>query len=161
MPECNGCGASYEDNFNFCPFCGKAKPVPSTITVKVESDTESVWEMCEIFTDVVEKGRTGLFSGTNDTLKWWARAVGPTGVYNARESKVFKADGLGHVPNVDRFRGHNLGKEFEDRSKFAEEEFYCLVARLIEDGWEMIPSEGLYYFKRDCRFRRRVKKQAL
>ncbi len=28
MPLCQGCGASYDDNFKFCPHCGRAKPAP-------------------------------------------------------------------------------------------------------------------------------------
>jgi predicted nucleic acid-binding Zn-ribbon protein len=26
MPLCEGCGASYEDSYKFCPHCGRAKP---------------------------------------------------------------------------------------------------------------------------------------
>ena len=26
MPICKGCGASYDDEFKFCPYCGRAKP---------------------------------------------------------------------------------------------------------------------------------------
>lgn len=35
MPTCLGCGASYDDRFAFCPYCGRAKPQPHTVRVQV------------------------------------------------------------------------------------------------------------------------------
>jgi hypothetical protein len=35
MPLCQGCGASYDDNFKFCPHCGRAKPEPEAINLNV------------------------------------------------------------------------------------------------------------------------------
>lgn len=35
MPICQGCGASYDDNYKFCPHCGRAKPEPEPINVNV------------------------------------------------------------------------------------------------------------------------------
>ena len=34
MPVCEGCGASYEDGYKFCPHCGRAKPEPQKIIVE-------------------------------------------------------------------------------------------------------------------------------
>lgn len=36
MPLCQGCGASYDDNFKFCPHCGRAKPEPQAINLNVQ-----------------------------------------------------------------------------------------------------------------------------
>lgn len=36
MPLCQGCGASYDDNFKFCPHCGRAKPEPQSINLNVQ-----------------------------------------------------------------------------------------------------------------------------
>jgi hypothetical protein len=36
MPLCQGCGASYDDNFKFCPHCGRAKPEPRSINLNVQ-----------------------------------------------------------------------------------------------------------------------------
>jgi hypothetical protein len=36
MPLCQGCGASYDDNYKFCPHCGLAKPEPEAITLNVQ-----------------------------------------------------------------------------------------------------------------------------
>lgn len=39
MPVCQGCGASYENSFSFCPHCGRAKAEPQKIIVEhVASD---------------------------------------------------------------------------------------------------------------------------
>lgn len=35
MPICQGCGASYDDNYKFCPNCGRAKPEPQAINLNV------------------------------------------------------------------------------------------------------------------------------
>lgn len=36
MPVCPGCGSSYEDQFAFCPYCGRAKPQdPKPIKIEV------------------------------------------------------------------------------------------------------------------------------
>jgi len=34
MPICNGCGASYDDSFQFCPHCGRSRPEPQKIIVE-------------------------------------------------------------------------------------------------------------------------------
>ena len=36
MPVCPGCGASYEDTYQFCPHCGRAKPAPQQVNVTYE-----------------------------------------------------------------------------------------------------------------------------
>lgn len=36
MPLCQGCGASYDDNFKFCPHCDRAKPEPQAINLNVQ-----------------------------------------------------------------------------------------------------------------------------
>ncbi len=36
MPVCEGCGAAYDDQFQFCPHCGRAKPQPPTVRVEVQ-----------------------------------------------------------------------------------------------------------------------------
>ena len=35
MPVCIGCGGSYDSNFRFCPFCGRAKPEPETVKIQL------------------------------------------------------------------------------------------------------------------------------
>ena len=36
MPLCQGCGASYDDTFKFCPHCGRARPEPQAINLNVQ-----------------------------------------------------------------------------------------------------------------------------
>lgn len=36
MPFCQGCGASYDDTFKFCPHCGRAKPETEGINFNVQ-----------------------------------------------------------------------------------------------------------------------------
>ena len=35
MPVCEGCGASYENSFKFCPHCGRSKPESALIVEDV------------------------------------------------------------------------------------------------------------------------------
>ncbi len=35
MPLCQGCGASFDDNYKFCPHCGRARPEPESINLNV------------------------------------------------------------------------------------------------------------------------------
>lgn len=35
MPVCNGCGASYDSNYKFCPYCGREKPVPPKVEISL------------------------------------------------------------------------------------------------------------------------------
>ena len=37
MSLCQGCGASYDDNYKFCPHCGRAKPEPEAINFNVQN----------------------------------------------------------------------------------------------------------------------------
>jgi len=46
MPLCEGCGASYEDNFQFCPHCGRAKPKPVEIKMNIQDDTGLACPFC-------------------------------------------------------------------------------------------------------------------
>jgi hypothetical protein len=36
MPICKGCGSSYDGSFKFCPHCGRAKPEPEELKIKVQ-----------------------------------------------------------------------------------------------------------------------------
>ena len=43
MPLCQGCGASYDDNFKFCPHCGRAKPEPEMVNLNSTSHVSRPW----------------------------------------------------------------------------------------------------------------------
>lgn len=43
--QCPSCAASYEDTFKFCPYCGRSKPEPASLHIKVE---EPRWEYLKI-----------------------------------------------------------------------------------------------------------------
>ncbi|MBG0788298.1 MAG: hypothetical protein H0S79_24680 [Anaerolineaceae bacterium] len=46
MPECKGCGGSYDDKFAFCPYCGKAKPEPPKVNLEVNMVRKPTLEDC-------------------------------------------------------------------------------------------------------------------
>lgn len=35
MPVCQGCGASYKDTIDLCPYCGRSKPTPETLHINI------------------------------------------------------------------------------------------------------------------------------
>lgn len=46
MPECKGCGGSYDDKFAFCPYCGKAKPETPKVKLEVNMVRKASPEDC-------------------------------------------------------------------------------------------------------------------
>lgn len=54
MPLCEGCGSSYEDRFQFCPYCGRAKPQQQQIKIALEDNSGLACPFCRQ-SDRVEK----------------------------------------------------------------------------------------------------------
>lgn len=46
MPTCQGCNASFDDSFAFCPFCGSAKPETPKIKLEVDLTREKTPDDC-------------------------------------------------------------------------------------------------------------------
>ena len=44
MPVCVGCGSSYDNEFGFCPYCGRVKPEPTRIQIEIIPGTEKYEE---------------------------------------------------------------------------------------------------------------------
>jgi hypothetical protein len=129
MPICKGCGGSFDDNFKFCPYCGRAKPEPESLKIQVSVSTEIRWETCKI---CYREWETSLWRVEGWWGEFWASAIGPNGKYIAGESPVFLIK-----------EGTNIAHSF-------------LIERLSRDGWEAIaiPSGEKWW---ETPFRRQVK----
>jgi zinc ribbon protein len=126
---CIGCGTELPDDANFCLRCGK--PQKKGVKIADESVTEAKYETCEIGWD-----KAGLLS-----LEFWAKAIGPNGVYNAGEVKF--------TPGPFRQR------EYPDNDESnACEALNTLIKQLTQDGWQPL-TRGPYWY--NYRFQRRVK----
>jgi hypothetical protein len=132
MPVCQGCGGSYDDKFNFCPYCERAKPEPLKVEVNISSITEKM-EVCRIDRryDNRDKFLTGYF---------YAEAIDPNGKYLAGESPLFReVQTIGPHQKMSN-SGAGIAHTF-------------LVNQLTRDGWEAIASNGEWW---QTQFRRRA-----
>jgi hypothetical protein len=67
MPVCAGCGASYEDSFKFCPYCGRAEPEPIKVIVEhIQTDSD-----CLTRKDVITLLSSGGSYSTRLVKKNW------------------------------------------------------------------------------------------
>src|SRR3954463_7516675 len=97
---CMNCGTQLPEEARFCWKCGEPQaggPSPDTRRLgtlpphPVALDpggepTEPAWEICTIVHEIVEPGSP--ISRTQD--KYWARAIGPDGEYNAGETPTMQ-----------------------------------------------------------------------
>jgi hypothetical protein len=68
MPICEGCGASYEDTYKFCPHCGRAKPEPLKVNIEVDVSHKTSPYDCPLCGDSgsVQKVSAIVASGTSE-----------------------------------------------------------------------------------------------
>jgi hypothetical protein len=177
MPLCQGCGGSYDNEYKFCPFCGRAKPETDPLKIQVNVVSNDRWETCKIDYNCVEKGTRiynfwGKETTTPSRIKWVARAMGPNGKYIAASSPVFDGgtifydDGtVGSLPceiylseSDKKKMGAAKVKEVEERNKIALQHLSEFIDKLLKDGWDdagNYGSEYLYYYQKQ--FKRRAK----
>jgi hypothetical protein len=125
---CSNCGTQLPDDANFCLKCGK----PQKENVSFD---ESKYETCEIVFEWVSKGTLGMGA---TKMRFWAKAIGAEGIYNAGRSDVFSGWQLG--PDASETKQVNALNQFIDR--------------LASNGWEPL-TRGECWFS--YRFQRRDK----
>lgn len=134
--HCTTCGHELRDSDKFCAECGTpARDEGTQQAAPIE------WEYCEITFSVKE----GRFLASN-TGTFYARAVGPTGTYEAaRSTTIF-------YPGMElSFGGWRLNAE-DKRVKAAHEE---VVQALVSSGWEPT-GRGEWWW--ELKFRRPVRR---
>jgi len=89
------------------------------------------WETCEIEAVAIE-------GGDPDHGRFWVKATGPEGDYNAGESAVFAC-----VLPVKR-------------DLQAQGQLQALIRRLVDDGWDTDPLADVEPYWYSLRFRRRI-----
>ena len=121
----------------FCVHCGSDLPDDVHVCLTCGTPQQSnlqpeqpPWETCEITWRTVRAPVDGVAG-----WKFWAGARGPRGQYNAGESPLVPGNHPSTVPS--------------DRHVLAE-----LVAQLVHEGWEPLPTQGREWYSR--RFRRRA-----
>jgi hypothetical protein len=125
---CFKCGSLLPEQANFCPSCGSAQPAGSPGSLSRNSPP--TYEYCEI---VYEK-RVSFFMQS----RFWAKAVGPRGIYQAAGEEKWR-NGLPNDPGARKG-----GQKAVD----------LMVIQLQNDGWEILPYNGPYYW--NYKFRRQV-----
>ena len=106
---CSKCGTQLPDEASFCWKCG----TPQRSNVRTEAPQ---WETCEIEWEP----QFGTFSNGGH---FWARAIGPRGVYSAVKSQYFKTDGFMSAISFPKGKECIAGQN-------------ALVKQLVKDGWE-------------------------
>jgi hypothetical protein len=145
MPVCAGCTASYDSKFQFCPYCGRAKPEPLTMNVNVTSD--DVWETCEII--LVQGPNEGLKA----TLYFEARAIGPKGKYAAKTSEKLRLSVV-DLTGKDDFVWDSNTRQPVTRPRNCQPKVDAVIAALVAEGWQPVGRGQEWYSER---FRRKVK----
>jgi hypothetical protein len=143
MPVCQGCERIYDNEFAFCPYCGKAKTEPGIINFNNETSDET-WETCEIVF-VYEKGKTGKIPEWISSVKGWyfaALAIGVKGRYIAGLSqkvgnREWTADAV-----------HNICPLQSTRPKLDD-----LIKKLVDDEWQPTGKGKEWYSEK---FRRKI-----
>ncbi len=164
MPICEGCGGSYDNQFKFCPHCGRAKPEPATLNINVTSD--DVWETCEINLaynfEEFSGGLRKLYGVSKVIWRFEATAIGPQGRYGAAWSEILQPlkNGIGDYtskypnvrldskkpdiePSIDELIRNNCRSKVDN-----------LIKKLVTDGWQPIGRGQEWYSER---FRRKIK----
>jgi len=160
VPVCQGCGGSLDDQFKFCPYCGRAKPEPITIDLNVTSN--DTWEICEIkFVRILSKN---MPFRTESVFE--AEAIGPQGRYVAARSDKMEYHAWG--ANNDyvywetdggRERGYIAYVYSEtDQVLFLKQKTQpkldAFIRKLVAEGWQPAGAGKEWYSER---FRRLVK----
>jgi hypothetical protein len=124
---CSNCGTELPNEANFCWKCGRPQ--------KPDVEAEPVrYETCEIvWADVDKPGFLGMKPAD---FYFWARAIGPDGVYEAARSEELQN-------HFVLYKGLPIHRGAVD----------SVIATLVKDGWEPL-SRGEHWWNE--RFRRRV-----
>lgn len=141
MPNCKGCGGSYDDNFKFCPYCGRAKPEPEAVKIQVSVSSIDKWETCKITRQTLRDWDDGWSIG-GLTAYFRAEAIGSKGVFIPGESPRF----LGVYHRKEPGYSWEL-KKSGDRLAYS-----FFVNQLIKDGWEPTGTGEKWW---ESQFRRR------
>jgi len=114
---CRHCGEEIPDKSKYCPECGGEQTGNS-------KSEPAQWEYCEVFAEQKTNLLKGFLGGR--TWRFWAQAMGPSGVYSVGSSKEVRRGGE-WLPNdnKDTVQAHRE-----------------LVTELLEDGWEVTGRKG-------------------
>lgn len=136
LVKCPYCAALIQPDAKKCRYCGEW-PDSSARPTCVEADDRfdaPLWETCVIVFDA--KGLLSI------QYQFWAKAIGPDGVYSAGNSVWFPRRSW--TGTAGPWSG-------DPRATVA---FDTLVVGLVTQGWEAVPITGEDWFSQ--RFRRRV-----
>jgi hypothetical protein len=73
MPVCKGCGSSFEEKFQFCPHCGRAKPEPEQVKILIHDPSGLACPYCQ-HADRVEKV-SAIISAQTVSIKGQSRGT--------------------------------------------------------------------------------------
>jgi len=126
MPVCEGCGGSFKDDFELCPYCGRAKSERDR-TIIASKDIN--WDICEII--LVHQNVKKKFFSSKEWL-FEAIAIGAKGRYIVAISE----------PLICSSRGKGDYYWHLDKmiivQKNAQLKLDNLKVKLLGDGWQPI-----------------------
>ncbi len=135
--NCQGCGASYDSSFKFCPHCGRARQEPPTVRVVVE---EPKYEYCTI-----REVRDGGANGAG----YWVQLV--AGLY-PDSTDIYHYEAKGTGSNADtiyaastQYRYRMGSKKYREEERAAWRE---ITGALEADGWQRTEHSEAEYRRR-------------
>lgn len=135
MPICEGCGNGYDDNFKFCPYCGRGKNRSEVPTIAVSR------EICYLELKKIKLD--------NNTAEEWIEVICNHKVIDRTPGLIFHFDKRRYRDT--RFMSDwygDLGGDVQPNKKErawhqenSSNQYRDLIARLLFEGWEILPSE--------------------
>ncbi len=105
MPVCEGCGASFQDDFEFCPHCGRAKPETPKIEVDVKVSPRNSPYDCPLCGDAMNAQKvTAIVSSGTSKGSQQSTTQGSSGYYSASSGKKV---GDGYSSSTTRTSSHS------------------------------------------------------
>lgn len=156
MPLCQGCGASFDDTYKFCPHCGRARPEPQAIDLNVQVAPvryeEAVLKMevvgtAELTEPPFDRRPSGLMKLLGEGGRNWTQITTfrllvdshhpERGEYTAHQSATFRGfatDDLKLPDSVtDRWEYKGWVENVFRERKLAWE---SVTRYLVQEGWE-------------------------
>lgn len=112
MPVCSGCGASFEEEYKFCPYCGHAKPEPKKINVEVDIKPKKTPYDCPIchHANSVQKVTAIIDANTAEGTER-VHTTGSSDYYSTNSGRKIGESELTSVSNKNSFQQSKLAKK--------------------------------------------------
>ena len=128
MPVCQGCNASYDESFAFCPYCGSAKPETPKIKLEVDLPRKQTPEDCpkcdnDLHTQIV----SSIYASGTTTGIGYTEGSGTSNYYQTYDGKRIGTSRSSSSSSSFSVNQSQLAKNFIPPNKPIKSESGCAV----------------------------------